>query len=256
MKEIISLLKKLNLSSTETALYLNGLRFHSVGVAKLVAISKIKRTTAYHALATLVEKGLAAESKQDGRLAYRMTPANELAKLLENRQEQIKSQLAELKVLMPRFPKPEESPEEVPEVINYYGIEGVHAAVDRALYAQSKQWRIMSPKENFFFQSSNEYIEYFKAKRRERGILAKSLWESSVLEKTPTMQDLAERSPRIVPKGLEGKFKSTIIIYDDCMLVISSYGRQFATLIRSKETVQTFSLMFDAIWDSGTTVSV
>jgi len=249
MNDVIKLLKKLRLSNTEIALYLNGLRFRSTGVAQLVELSKIRRTTAYHALATLVEKGLAAESKQDGKLMYRMTPAGELAKLLENRKDQIQSQLSELELLLPQFPQFDAAPASVPEVVNYYGLEGVHAAIDRALYAQQRQWRIMSPKNNFFSNSSKEYIEYFKTKREERGVRAKSLWESSVAQKVFSKTELAQRRPRIMPPNLDGKFKSTVIIFDDYMLVISSYSKQFATLVRSEETTQTFSAMFDTIWD-------
>lgn len=254
MKDIIKLLKKLKLSNTEIALYLNGLRYQTIGVAKLVELSNIKRTTAYHALATLVEKGLAAEFKQDGRLMYRMTPGDELARLLENRKEQIQLQIKELNTLLPQFPQFLEAPQNIPEVVNYYGQEGVRAAVDRALYAHSRRWRIMSPKNNFFSNSSSEYIEYFKSKRKERGIQAKSLWESSIAKVAFTEEEVSTRQPRIMPPKLDGTFRSTIILFDDYMLVISSYGRQFATLIQSEETVQTFNAMFDTIWDISTDV--
>lgn len=256
MKEVVKLLKKLGLSTTETKLYLYGLQFAQVNVAVLVKLSDVKRTTAYHALSTLVEKGLAAQSRQVGKLYYRMTPASELSMLLESRKDQLESQVKEIQRLMPQFPKVGQ-PQVLPEVVNYHGIEGVQSAVERALRCEDQFWRIISPKNNFFRNSSREYINYFKRMRADRGIKAKSLWESSVNEsKSIIKEDIALREPRIIPASMDGKFKSSIITFDDKVLIISSHKQRFATLITSHETSDTFKLMFDAIWDISEPVKV
>lgn len=248
MNDVIKLLKKLGLSTTEISLYINGLKFRSVHVAKLVEMSKVKRTTAYHALDTLVEKGLASQSKQDGKLQYIMTPATDLKRLLNNRRLQVENQLEELEKVIPLFPVPISSPQNTPEVTNYYGVEGIHAAVDRALYCKSKMWRIMSPKDNFFRSSQSEYIQYFKRMRTERDIRATSLWESMDTSSEVEAGDIERRKPRIMPSTMCGSFKSTVIIFDHSVLVVSSYNKQFATIIESQETAETFAVMFDTIW--------
>lgn len=257
MKEVVSLLKRLGLSSTEISLYLHGLQFQKVNVAILVQHSGIKRTTAYHALDTLSGKGLATQSREDGKLFYRMTPAIELEKLLLSKREQLDEQIKELQATTPLFPIPSSNTYGLPDVSNYHGIEGVRAAIDKALYCRDKTWRIISPRDNYFRNSSTDYVAYFKSKRLERGIVAKSLWESMVAQVDhPTTADVKIRHPRILPKTMEGKFKSSIIIFDDKTLIISSYKQQFATLISSKETAQTFALMFDAIWDFSQPVKI
>lgn len=255
MQDVVKVLKQLGLSSTESALYLNGLQYQHVYVAKLVEMSKIKRTTAYHALDTLVEKGLASESKQDGKLQYTMTPATDLKHFLINRKQQVESQLEELEKVIPLFPVPTTALQNIPEVTNYYGIEGVHAAVDKALYCKSKTWCIMSPRDNFFRKSQPEYIAYFKRMRAERDIRAKSLWESAETSSAVNLSDLERRQPRIMPVAMRGRFKSTIIIFDQSVLVVSSYNKQFATIIDSQETTETFALMFDIIWNTSQPLS-
>lgn len=255
MQDVIKVLKQLGLSSTESTLYLNGLQYQHVHVAKLVEMSKIKRTTAYYALDTLVEKGLASESKQDGKLQYTMTPAKDLKRLLINRKLQVENQLEELEKVIPLFPEPVTHFQSIPEVTNFYGIKGVHAAVDRALYCKSKTWRIMSPKDNFFRKSQPEYIAYFKRMRTERDIYAMSLWESAETSSLVELGDLKRRKPRIMPSTMHRKFKSTIIIFDQSVLVVSSYNKQFATIIESQETTETFALMFDTIWQSSQPLS-
>lgn len=250
MKPVISLLKKLGLSNTEVSLYLHGLQFNKVNVATLVQISKIQRTTAYHALDTLCQKGLATQSKEDGKLYYQMTPATELETILISRREQLNGQIEELQSTLSLFPVPTVNNDTLPDVSNYRGIKGVQTAIDRALYSKDRYWRIISPVNNYFRNSNLEYINYFKSKRQERGIEAKSLWESMITHSDHlTADDIKTRHPRIMPKTMEGKFKSSIIIFDDKVLIISSYKQQFATLISSKETANTFALMFDAIWD-------
>lgn len=250
MREVVSLLKRLGLSGTEISLYLHGLQFQKVNVALLVQHSGVKRTTAYHALDALSGKGLATQSKEDGKLFYRMTPAIELEKLLLSRREQLDEQIRELQTTTPLFPTSSSNTYGLPDVSNYHGIEGVRAAIDKALYCKDRSWRIISPRDNYFRSSSADYIAYFKSKRQERGIVAKSLWEPMIAEADhPTVADVKTRHPRILPKTMEGKFKSSIIIFDDKTLIVSSYKQQFATLISSKETAQTFALMFDAIWN-------
>lgn len=49
--------------------------------------------------------------------------------------------------------------------------------------------------------------------------------------------------------SLEGSFQSKVILFDDSVLTISSYRRQFAVLVRAAEVHQTFSAMFDTIWE-------
>lgn len=251
MKQVIQFLKRLGLSDTEVKLYLHGLRHQNSSVAALVKAAGIKRTTAYHALATLVEKGMAAESKQDGRLYYHMTPATELSKTLEKRREKLDSQRQELDQLTSQFPTPTAKTNRLPEAGNYYGIDGVQAAIDRALYCQNRSWRIVSPRDNYFHNSTADYIEYFKNKRTERSITARSLWESpDGYEHAVTNDDIQKRQPRQMPASMVGKFKSSVILFDDQMLIISSFREQFATLITSAETVASFSVMFDALWDA------
>ncbi len=248
MNDVIQFLKRLGLTTTEISLYLNGLKFRTVRVAKLVEMSGIKRTTAYHALDTLIEKGLASQSKQDGRLQYKMTPPDKLKILLHNKKVQLESQVDTLESLIPQFPLPLVDQETTPEVTNYYGIEGVHVAIDKALYCKERSWRIIAPRSNFFRNSSPEYIEYFKRIRIEREIRAKSLWELPSATSVITEKDQAHRQPRILPEQMRGSFKSSIIIFDCHVLIISSYNKQFATLIKGIESTQTLSVMFDTIW--------
>ena len=87
-----------------------------------------------------------------------------------------------------------------------------------------------------------------KRMRTERDIHATSLWESMDTSSEVEAGDIERRKPRIMPSTMRGSFKSTVIIFDHSVLVVSSFNKQFATIIESQETAETFAVMFDTIW--------
>jgi sugar-specific transcriptional regulator TrmB len=99
-------LTELGLTTTEQSLYLCGLKSPEASVKELVRESGINRTTAYHALDTLKQKGFTRESKRQGTLYYRMTPPSELSQLLTARQASLEAQKHKLIEMEYLFPVP------------------------------------------------------------------------------------------------------------------------------------------------------
>lgn len=244
---IHQLLSELGLSSTEQQLYLAGLELTSVTVDWLIRRVGVNRTTAYHALGTLAQKGFCAESKQSGRLVYAMTPAANLEDVLQVREREIAKQKQQLRELASLFPIPAESEATETHVEQYSGEQGVKQAIEKALYCKSRSWDIIAPKDNFFSQIDTSYAKYFMDTRKERKIAARTLWESNSSSDL-SLQDLRDRKPRYLPPAFSKRFKSVVILFDDKALFLPSKGRQAAVIVTSDEIVQTLSVMFDALW--------
>lgn len=247
-EKVLKLLHSFGLTDTECSLYLAGLGKPGATVSELITIVGINRTTAYHALNTLRQKGFATEAKLQGKLIYNMTKPHDLRAYLERRYATLETQRHQLKQLSPLFPSLETDVQIGTSVEKFEGIEGVKEAIDRALYCKGREWRIIAPKSNFFSQMEAEYATYFMKTRRERGIKAYSLWEAYHTPSHLSLRDLLERRPRYLPKELAGRFTSVTILYDDKALFVSTAHNPRAVIVESAELTGTLRVMFDGLW--------
>ena len=105
MKQTTEKLKQLGLTSTEVTLYLTGLHYNSIGVSELVKQTNVNRTTVYHALETLMQKGLVAKKNIGTKQVFTMTSPENIQKLLDERITILKKQKEELADLIPLLQK-------------------------------------------------------------------------------------------------------------------------------------------------------
>lgn len=250
MQQIQSSLKKIGLTDTESAIYLTGLAHSSVGVSELMKQTRINRTTIYHALDTLAQKGLVAKKNIGQKMVFSMSKPENIQNLLNEKIESLKQQSEEIKKILPLLRQKKESPENKINVFHYEGIEGVKLAVEEAMYCKSGHWDIIAPVKNFFSEFSKEYAKYFVETRKRRGLTARSLWEESPTHKFLTPTQLNERNPRILPKVMHGKFKSVICLFDDKVEIISSVNELSAIIIQSRELHETLFAIFEGLWIS------
>lgn len=241
------LLLELGLSKTEARVYRAGLARSPASATELSRKTGIKRPTVYHALETLMQKGLAAKKGSGARLAFSMAPPSTLTTLVDRQIDRLESRKTSIGQLASLLAAQASSAARV-EVAHYEGVEGVRAVVEEALYCKSKRWEIIAPKENFFAQFDKDYARYFLETRERRGIIARSLWEKGLPRHILSEQELRMRNPRWLPDEVRGAFKSLLILFDDKVAIISSYDALSAILIRSEEVHATFKAMFEALW--------
>ncbi len=251
MQDIQTILAELGLSKTEIAVYLAGLARPSIGVHELTTETRIKRPTVYHALETLMQKGLAAKHGTSRRLEFVMTKPRQFEHLIEREigrlQEQKQKILSALPLLESQLSN--EAAGSV-RVSQFDGVDGVKAVVEEALYCKSRRWDILAPRKNFFSESEPNYRKYFLESREARGIVARSLWERGTAEhdRLLTKQEIAQRNPRYLPDALHGKFESLVILFDNKAAIITSLKTHSAILIESDEVHNLLSTMFDGLW--------
>lgn len=249
MDKINQILSDIGLTQTESTIYLIGLSYVSVGVNELEKQTNIKRTTIYHALDTLMQKGLVAKKETVGRLAFSMTKPENIEKLLDQRIIMLQEQKKALADIVQLLDQRAEQKETKINVSHFEGIEGVKLVVEEALYCQSRHWDIIAPAKNFFSEFNAEYARYFIETRKKRNITARSLWEKDFIERRAlTPEEIKQRSPRCLPEIMHGKFKSVIILFDDKIALISSLKEVSAILIKSQEIYNTFLTLFDGLW--------
>jgi len=247
MNELETTLIKFGLTDTEAKIYLTGLNFKNIGVSELTKQTGINRTTIYHALDTLLEKGLVAKMGTGARLVFSMADPENIHNLLLGKIKRLEKQKEELDNLIPLLKKSDLSANTI-SVAHYEGIEGIKLAIEDAYYCKSKHWDIIAPIKNFFSDFDKAYSKYFIETRNRRGLTSRSLWEPTEKHKLLTPQQIKERNPKILPPIMHGKFNSVICLYDDKVLIISSLKEKSAILIKSAELNQTMLAIFEGLW--------
>lgn len=248
MEKFKKILKKIGLSETEIKIYLTGLSYPRIGVSRIVRETQIKRTTVYHALETLAQKGLAAKVEAGGKLEFSLTSPENVKRLINKEIELLKKQGEELEEIIPELDRKISEEKSGVRVAHFEGIEGIKLVVEEALYCRDRRWDIIAPPDNFFSEFDTEYARYFIETRKRKNIMARSLWESMAKRRTLTEEEIKQRQPRFLPEVMHGKFKSVIIIFDDKVVIINSIKELSAILIESVEVRATFKAMFEGLW--------
>lgn len=251
MSQIQTILKTLGLTETEVNIYLSGLAFPSIGATELSKQTSIKRPTVYHALETLMQKGLVSKKGTGSKVVFSMTPPKNIKKLVDQKIDGLEKQKTALDELIPLLEQRHGSKIEQMSVAHYEGIDGIKLVVEEALYCKSRHWDIIAPRKNFFSEFDTAYSNYYLETRKRRKLTARTLWEKGLpIKKKLNKEEIRQRQPRYLPKSMEGNFKSVIILFDDKVAIISSLKTLSAVLITSEEIHNTFSAMFEGLWNT------
>lgn len=249
MEKLINLLHNLGLTDTEAKIYLAGLDYVSIGVGELEKQTQIKRTTVYHALGTLMQKGLTAKVGTGTKFKFTMSAPENINTLLEKKINDLRNKKKSLEEIIPLLDRQIKKKEMDTKISHFEGIEGIKLVIEEALYCRSHHWDIIAPAKNFFSEFDKDYAEYYLRARKSNQVTARSLWEYALPKRVLTPEEIRERSPRYLPQNMHGKFKSVVIIFDDKIALISSLKEMSAVLIQSKEFHDTFAAIFEGLWE-------
>lgn len=249
MEEINKWLNSYGLNDTEIAVYTCILRHPEIKVSDIQRQTGLVRTTIYYTLSQLKAAGLVSDNTQNNVRTYRCTEADALRRNIETNISRQRQQLEQLDGLKSVFRAMEsKQPDADSYIARYEGVEPIKQAIEKALRCDSKQWHIIAARDNFLYHMSKTYQQYYLKERKRRGITAKTLWEPTDELKTPSMEDIFYRNPRLLPEEFRGAFNSLVIIYDDTTLIIDPYDQKTAHAINNPASAQLLRLIFNAIW--------
>ncbi len=242
-------LQDLGLTPTEATIYLAGQKRSGIDVQSLIKETGLKRPTIYHALETLIQKGLVAKSGSEKKRLFVMANPERLGGYLDTQIQQLTSKKALLGELSGLLTAKESGSSGIRSE-HYDGLQGIKTVLEEALYCKSRVWGLIAPARNVLTDMDATYREYYLAQRKQRGINTRTLWEErpSRSGKGLSPTDLALRNPRYLPKSLQGRFPSMVILFDDKIAFFGTKAAPSALLITSSELHALVLAMFDGIW--------
>ena len=247
MQEPRKNLLALGLSDSEVTVYLamvSGART----ARDLVKITSLKRPTVYYALGCLEKRGLTSKTGMVGDKNFSLEPIEKLAIIAKEKALEISKLQNNIDEMIPALSAISSPVNQKPTVAFYEGVDAVKNTIMEMLYCKSKRINSVAPKQNFFWEIGQDFVELFIEERIKRSIKTKNLWEAPISKWLINQYYKGLSDIRILPEIMHGKFKTTIFLYDNKTLYVSSKNNSYCVLITSKEHTDTMQAWFDGLW--------
>ncbi len=230
----------LGLTNQESGVYLSLLRLGGSLASTVAKDMGIKRTTAYPILKTLTQKGFATIYFRKNKRYYYAAKPHKLSNQFEKKLELFNNIVPFLETLEKkeaqtiglRFIETKE------ELKHFY-----NSILDEY---KNKEYRIIESAVAWEGIDTEYFTEYRK-KRAKNKIKTKLLLSSDSKDVNPTDTKLL-RTFRYLPNKY--KFKSTIDIFDDKILIVSPELSSLAVVIAVPPMVDIFQSIFEIIWET------
>jgi sugar-specific transcriptional regulator TrmB len=242
-----STLQSLGLTESEIRVYLSMVS-GAKNIKEILKTTQLKRPTAYYAINSLRKRGLITKPVQENTMTFTLEPYERLETLVEEKSREIVSLSSEIDKLIPLFTQKKNKKDQKPMVSFYEGVEAVKNIVMETLYCKSKQILSIAPQDNFFWQIGEDFVKIYIDERKKRNIETRNLWEKRIDQDVYEENYREYSSVKILPEVMKGKFATTIFMYDDKTLYISSLTNAYCILIQSQEHKDMMTALFEGLW--------
>lgn len=248
MNEPRKQLEALGFTDSEITVYL-AMISGTMNARDIIKATGLKRPTVYYAIGCLEKRGLISRTGKDGDGKLFLEPISKLERLSEEKLRESAGLHEAITNLVPFLESQQSTIGEKPTVAFFEGREAVEQVIMEMLYCKKKQIDSIVPKENFFWQVGRDFVSKFVNERRRRGIHTKNIWQVEVEREIIAKYYPSPSEVRIAPDAMK-KFDSTVFLYDDKTLYVSSKKNGYAILMTSQEHHDTMRAWFNAIWAS------
>ncbi|MDQ5958033.1 MAG: HTH-type transcriptional regulator, sugar sensing transcriptional regulator [Patescibacteria group bacterium] len=241
MHKNLEILNGLGLSKPEAEAYVALLKMGSTQATDLASEMGLKRTTAYPILDRLEKEGLVTTYKRGHKNYYTPLRPNKLALLYEERLKALVNIVPTLEAL-----ENKESAE--------FGVRFIQSKSElKRFYKdildeyEGKEYYIIGSAPAWIGLDREFFLD-FRRRRAARGIRVKLLLSAdSAKEEGQDDESLLREFKYLAPHY---KFKSTIDIYDDKVIIVGPEVKALAVVIAIPPMVDIFQSVFKALWDA------
>ncbi len=247
MLEPKKLLISLGLSMAEVEV-LHAIMQGAERAADIMKQTGLKRPTVYYCLQRLKQRGLVLAVGSGSRIAFRADLAS-LSHASDECVQEVNENHRHLTQWIQLMAAKTQKAQEKPAVVFYEGVTAVRRVIMETMYTRTKHIDSIAPTYNFFRELGEDMVEDYVSERNARGITTRSLWEGSISRDLLETFYGSKQHVRILPKQMEKRFSTTLFLYDDKALYISSLRNAYAVLMTSSEHHDFMTAIFDSLWD-------
>lgn len=247
-QDVANVLIKTGLKKLDTEVYLTLLKSDSpLQVYELAKLTGIKRSSVNLILSRLIERGYVTYHLDEARKVYSGENPAKIAFELEDLTANIKSIIPLLSIS-----KFGDKPSKVRFFEGKEVVENVYRDIILALsFAEGKRQVSMVASGEDVLETEPEPTEWFLKKRLEDQIYLKWIAPESKIVREKYLSDSQKKLREI--KFFNSKkypFHIQVIIYADCLALISLKGARSGVIIENELLSSSFQSMFNFFWDS------
>lgn len=240
MKLSPKIIKGLNLSESEAAVYTSALELGQASMQDLATKSGVKRSTIYTFIEKLRELGLIYQTKKNKRLLYSAVSPEQLIELEKNR-------IAEIEQAMPELLAIQNKSRNKPKVTFYEGENGIRSVYQDTL---KEKKNIMAWSDFDYMEKSmgKKFMEEYPKDRAKRNIGFKTITRDTQIARELEKKNFgALRDIKFIKSG---EFKTEINIYGDKVAFMSFRASEpFAVLVEDAGIAETLRLAWRELWE-------
>ncbi len=238
-------LAKLDLSEAEIDVYLAMVQ-GALAARDIVQVTGRSRPTVYYALTSLERRGFISKTGLEDDKRFRIEPLKRLKTILETKQSELVALNKQADEFIAHF-KQTQPGDHKPQVSFYEGAAAVRNVIMETVYCKSKHIDSLVPTNNFFWQLGEDFVQHYVAMRQKHRVSTKNLWGTTINpQEISKYYNKAEI--RMLPKGVGESFDSTVFMFDNSVLYISSLSSGYGLLVQSKEHFHLMQAMYKTMW--------
>lgn len=242
-------LKKLGLTESETTVYLRMIAGARTAL-DIIKTTKMKRPTVYYALNSLEKRGLVSKSGKLADFTFTLSPFERLLAIAKEKEDEAATLTEQIGELIPNLSSTPSNQLEKPAVSFFEGVDAVKHVVMDVMYTKDRKVDLVVPENTFFWGFGEPFLRKFIEERRQRNITTRNLWEAEIKSQDFKQYYSDLSMVRMLPEVMAGKFKTTIFLFDDKTLYVSSYENAYAILVASQEHTDTMRALFEGLWST------
>jgi sugar-specific transcriptional regulator TrmB len=254
MSTEFSLLQKIGLDEKEAKVYVASLKIGKATAEQLAKEAGILRTTTYHQINSLMERGLMTSFTVGKKPYYICEAPTNLTRLLDAEEQNIITNRRLLSDQLPGLLSLFSKTGDRPAVRFFPGKAGLVAMREEILQMEQKELLIVSTYDKFINVFSEEERNHFSKQRNNRKINSRVLYTKNPLLDTKTSYTPKKYTPtnvRILP-DTDCHLAFDIYIYDNALCLSSLDDDLWGVMITGKAVSQSVRVLYEVAWGAST----
>lgn len=240
-------LTQLGLTPIEVDVYL-AMTNKALSAKEIMRRTSLKRATVYYALSNLEQRGLISKKNNHLDHEYTLESFDVLQGLAEAKRIETEKVVQEVKNTILTFTKSSGTKDSKPTVAFYEGIETVKNIIFATAYCKEKKIQTIIPATSLFWSIEEKFIREYVERRVKNGVSTQSIWEKKIDDETFERQYKNISNVRMMPANMNNMFSTSIFIYDNKVMYISSLENAYCIVVNSEEHRKMMSALFEGLW--------
>ncbi|MEI6499316.1 MAG: helix-turn-helix domain-containing protein [bacterium] len=248
--EINTYLENLGLSDKEIKIYLALLELGESSIVSIRQKVKLPRTTVFHLLGKLKERGLIEITETSTRSIYIPYPPRKLVSILNSQANKLKEQADNLRDRLPELNQLFGSASFMPKVRFFVG-EDIREVYEEVLESPIDELLFVGETDKVADILGQRFFKNWVNRKVEKKIWTKSIRVSGSEDPFFDPKE-GLRKARFTPESF--KSPAHIYIYHNSVAIITTSKENFAVVITSREYAETMKHWFTELWKVSTTI--